>query len=60
MNDERELLESLSYLLDVRELDTTQDEKNNTTNAFFNTLTQLGVEPDLAMKIAVYVIKPYK
>ena len=60
MNDERELLESLSYLLDVRELDTTQDEKNNTTNAFFNTLTQLGVEPNLARKLATYVIKPYK
>lgn len=60
MNDERELLESLSYLLDVRELDTTQDEKDNTTNAFFNTLTQLGVEPSLAKKIAIYVIKPYK
>ena len=60
MNDERELLESLSYLLDVRELDTTQDEKDNTTNAFFNTLTQLGVEHNLAKKIAIYVIKPYK
>ena len=60
MNDERELLESLSYLLDVRELDTIQYEKDNTTNAFFNTLAQLGVEPNLAMKIAIYVIKPYK
>ena len=60
MNDERELLESLSYLLDVRELDTTQDEKDNTTNAFFNTLAKLGVEPNLARKIAIYVIKPYK
>ena len=60
MNDERELLESLSYLLGVRELDTTQDEKDNTTNAFFTTLTQLGVEPNLAKKIAIYVIKPYK
>ena len=60
MNDERELLENLSYLLSSRELDKTQDEKDNTTNAFFNTLTQLGVEPDLAKKIAIYVIRPYK
>lgn len=60
MNAEREMLESLSYLLDVRALDTTQDEKDNTTNAFFNTLTQLGVEPNLAKKLAVYIIRPYK
>lgn len=60
MNDERELLENLSYLLSSRELDKTQDEKDNTTNAFFNTLTQLGIEPDLAKKIAIYVIRPYK
>ena len=60
MNDERELLESLSYLLAHRELDKTQDEKDNTTNAFFNTLTQLGVEPNLAKKLAVYIIRPYK
>ena len=60
MNDERELLESLSYLLGVRELDTTQGEKNNTTNAFFNTLTQLGVEPKIAKKIAINLIKRHK
>lgn len=60
MNDERELLEGLSYLLCARELDRTQDEKDNTTNAFFNTLTRLGVEPNLARKIAIYVIRPYK
>ena len=60
MNDEREMLENLSYLLDARQLDRTQDEKDNTTKAFSNMLTQLGVEPGLARKIALYVIRPFK
>ena len=60
MNNEREMLESLSYLLAHRELDKTQDEKDNTTTAFSNTLARLGVEHNLAKKIAIYVIKPYK